>query len=190
MRRWWHALEGKFWPLSALLCGPWQAPLVLWLASRLSAGTPLGAFISANYNGIKSVLVLVFSLYFMLAFMMWVVGRRRPAQVTHRETDEVDKQAVMGLSLKQIIGWGCMGMVMLPILIILSAMTNQAYFMDTFKHLSGREPTINPGFVWLISLSTVIMIPIMVIWLIWMWRAWSNTNAGEREAESWGYDYD
>jgi hypothetical protein len=190
MRKWWNAFKDKFWPLSALLCGPWQAPLVLSVASRLSADTALGAFILDNYNSIKSVLLLVLSLYFMLAFMMWAVGRRRPTHVTRHEMDEADEQAVMGLSLKQIIGWGCMGMVTLPILIALSAMTNQAYFIDTFKHISGQEPTINPGFIWLISLSTVIMIPIMVIWLIWMWRAWSNTNDGERATESWGYEYD
>ena len=190
MQRWLHACKGKFWPLSALLCGPWQAPLVLSVASRLSADTTLGSVIAANYNGIQSVLVLVFSLYFMLAFMMWAVGRRRPTHATHHDMDDVDEQAVMGLSLKQIIGWGCLGMITLPILIVLSALTQQTYFMATLKHISGQEPTINPGFIWLLSLSTVIMIPIMVIWLIWMWRAWSNTNDSGQAAENWGYEYD
>lgn len=181
--------KGKFWAISALLFGPWHAPMMLSAVSSLTTGTTLGIFISAHYNGMKSVLVVVFSLYFVLAFMMWVVGRR-PADRTHNASGETEGQAVPGLSIKQIIGWGLMAMGIMPALVAISVLTHRAYFVATFDHVFDLDPAMNAGFIWLISISAVIMIPTMVIWLVWMWRAWSMTDDVRGDTDSWGYEHD
>jgi hypothetical protein len=176
MRRLFFTFKGRFWLISAWLLGPWHAPLLVSVVSRLTAGTTLGAYIAAHYNGIRSVLVVTFSLYFMLAFMMWAVGRCHSAHGASDERGETENQEVAGLSIKQILWWGLIGMVTIPALAAMSVLTNRANFVETFNHIFDLDPAMNSGFIWLISLSTVIMIPTMVIWLVWMWRAWSNTD--------------
>lgn len=188
MRIWPQALKGKFWAISALLSGPWNALLAFAVMSHLSKGTTLESYLLLKGDLIKSVLVLAFSLYFVLALMMWAVGRRRPVHETHNDAVGGKEDAVIGLSLKQIIGWGLLGMATVPALAVISVVARQADVVDAFNHFVDQS-AINSGFVWLISISVVIMIPTMVIWLVWMWRAWSSTKQTD-EAASWGYEYD
>ena len=189
MRKLRVVFKDKFWAISALLFGPWHAPLLVALVSRLTAGTAFGTYMSTHYNSIKSICVVVFSFYFVLAFMMWVVGRRS-SRGTRDHTDETGSQAVAGLSIKQIVGWGLIGMSLIPVLVVMSALSNGAYFVETFKHIFALDAAVNAGLIWLISISMVIMVPTMVIWLVWMWRGWSHTDAVRGEASGWGYEYD
>lgn len=189
MRIWPQVFKGKFWAISALLFGPWNALLAFAIMSRLGKGTSLESYLLVQGDLIKSVLVVVFSLYFVLALMMWAVGRRRPGQAAHNDIGGDTEDAIIGLSLKQIIGWGLLGMATVPALAIISVVAQQADVVDALSHFAGQQSAINSGFVWLISISVVIMIPTMVIWLVWMWRAWSRAKQAD-EAANWGYEYD
>lgn len=180
-------LKQKFWPISAILFGPWHAPLMLSAVAGLTAGTALGDLIATNYDSIKSVLVILFSIYFMIAFMMWVV--HRPEQAKGERT-KASYEEIIGLSTKQIIGWGLVGMVMIPALVGLSVFANREYFLDTIQYIVSQDAAVNSGFIWLISISTLVMVPIMVIWLVWMWLAWSKSDYSQVEAESWNYEYE
>lgn len=73
----------NFWPISAIVFGPWHAGLVLLMLSGLTSGTVLGDFISTNYTSLKSIFIVTFSLYFMVAFMMWVVHRPKPEKKSY-----------------------------------------------------------------------------------------------------------
>jgi hypothetical protein len=181
MRKLFSPVKHQFWPITALIFGPWSATAMLSAVARLTAGTAIGAYISAHHNAFKSVLIVVLSLYFVLAFMIWAVGNRRPAK---GRRDETEQQQVAGLSIRQIIGWGLVGMLTIPALAAMSAVGNQAYFVETFKYVFHLDPATNPEFIWLISISTVVMIPTMVIWIVWMWHAWSKTDYSQGKAEN------
>jgi hypothetical protein len=190
MRKPFAVIQQWFWPLSALVFGPWHAPLLLSAVSRLTAGTVIGSAIVTHYNTLKSILVVTFSLYFVLAFMIWVVGKRRPANGPGDEPGVTESGQILGLSTKQIIGWGLVGMVIVPVLVSVSVLTHQAYYVATFKQIFSLDPSMNAGFIWLVSISTLIMIPTMVIWLVWMWRAWAKTDRSQPELGSWDYEYE
>lgn len=189
MRIWPQAFKGKFWPISALLFAPWNALLVFALASYLSKGTAFESYLLLQGDLIKSVLMVIFSLYFVLALMMWAVGRPRPGREAQNDIGGDKADAVIGLSPKQIVVWGLLGMVTVPVLAIISVVAQHADIVDAFNHFVGPQSAINSGFIWLISISVVIMVPTMVIWLVWMWRAWSSAKQTD-EGASWGYEYD
>ena len=190
MQTWLQACKGKFWAISAVLFGPWNALLVLSVMTRLSKGTAFASYLVANGDRMKAILVLLFSLYFVLALMMWAVGRRKPEQRTRGNRGGAEAEAVIGLSLKQIIGWGLLAMATVPALAGISVIMQQADVVDTLNRFVGQQSAINSGFIWLLSISVIIMIPTMVIWLVWMWRAWSSVKQTEDETASWGYEYD
>ncbi len=119
---------------------------------------------AAHTHTLKSILIVLFSLYFMLALMMWVAGKRQPASRSQPEL-----QPVPGLSALQIIGWGLIGIATLPIVMVLSSITQHAHMVTTFQHIFGLDPSMNMGLIWLVSIAMLIMIPTMVIWLVWMW---------------------
>lgn len=183
-------LKRQFWPISALVFGPWHASLCLWAISRLTAGTAIGAYVTAHDTTIRPILVVVFSLYFMLALMMWVTGRRAISSQGCEQEIDVDPQSVLGLSGRQILGWGLLGILTIPLFVWISTVGHQAYVVATFHHIFGHEASASLGFIWLMSIAMLIMIPTMVIWLVWMWRAWVKTDRSRVGADDWNYEYE
>lgn len=181
-------VKRQFWPISALLFAPWHASLFLWALSSLSSGTAVGDYIAAHDSALKSILIVGFSLYFMLALMMWVAGKRQP--VSEQASSRSQNDPVPGLSAMQIIGWGLVGIVTLPVVMMLSTITQRAHMMTTFQHIFGLDVDMNQGLIWLISIAMLIMIPTMVIWLVWMWRAWMRTDRSQMGVDSWDYEYE
>jgi heme/copper-type cytochrome/quinol oxidase subunit 2 len=80
-------------------------------------------------------------------------------------------------------------MATVPALAVISVVAQQADVVDALNHFVRQQSAVNSGFIWLISISVVIMVPTMVIWLVWMWRAWSSAKRTD-EVPSWGYEYD
>ena len=80
----------------------------------------------------------------------------------------------------------------MPALIAISIFTKQNFIDETVTNILAVNPelTVNSGFIWLISLATVVMIPVMVIWLAWMWLAWAKTDFSKVDTESWSYEYE
>ena len=190
MNRILQGLKDNFWPVSALIFCPCHLPLTMAAVVSLTAGTALGTFISAHYSSIETVLAVAFSFYFVLAFMIWVVRGPRKAEGAACRIDARGNEQLDGLSTKQIVVWGIIGMLIMPALVAISAFTKQAYFAETMNQVFMVNPGMNSGFIWLISLSTVVMIPVMVIWLVWMWLAWSKTDLSPADGDTWGYEYE
>jgi hypothetical protein len=184
-------LKNQFWPVSSLAFGPWHAPLFLAMFAGMVQGTALGGLIDTHYTAIKSTLVILFSLYFVVAFMIWIVRGKKPVEQSSRKFDPEYRQQVLGLTTKQIIGWGVVGIITVPLMIVLSAITTHQYFIDTYTQMTANaDPTVNSGLVWLISISVLVMIPVMVIWLVWMWLAWAKAEYAGADVENWSYDYE
>ncbi|MBE7555338.1 MAG: hypothetical protein HS126_30170 [Anaerolineales bacterium] len=190
MNKFWSALKQNFWPISALIFCPCHLPLTMGAVASLTAGTVVGSFISLHYNSIETVLAVAFSFYFVLAFMIWVVRGPQPAKGGACVVDPQGQQRPTGLSTRQIIVWGVIGMFTMPALIAISLFTKQNFADGVIPQIFAVNPEFNSGLIWLISLSTVVMIPVMVIWLVWMWLAWSKTDFSKTETENWGYEYE
>jgi mercuric ion transport protein len=191
MYKLWDGLKQNFWPVSALLLCPCHLPLSMAAIASLTAGTALGAYISTHYSSIETVLAVVFSFYFVLAFMIWIV--RGPAPKQAGAACAIDKNGrlqVRGLSTRQIIVWGIIGMFVMPALIAISTFTKQNYFIGNLAEILTANSEVSSGFIWLISLSTVVMIPVMIIWLVWMWLAWSKRDVSNPDPEPWSYEYE
>ena len=176
-------VKRQFWPISALVFGPWHASLCVWAISRLTSGTALGTYLAAHESAVKPIVVVIFSLYFTLALMMWVAGKRAASR-------DAEAQQALGLSGGQIVGWGLLGILTIPIFIWFSAIEQRAYLVETFHHIFGRDPSANLGLIWLISIAMLIMMPTMVVWLVWMWRAWAKTDRSRMGVDDWDYEYE
>ena len=176
-------IKRRFWPISAVVFGPWHAPLCVWAMSRLTDGTALGRYLAAHDDTVRPIVVVIFSLYFTLALMMWIAGKRATLR-------DADAEEALGLSSRQIVGWGLFGILMIPAFIWFSTVEQQAYIVETFHHIFDRDPSANLGLIWLISIATLIMIPTMVIWLVWMWRAWAKTDRTRMGVDDWDYEYE
>lgn len=179
-------IKRNFWPISSIVFGPWHAGLMLMLVAGVTSGTILGDYIAANYDSIKSILVVTFSLYFMVAFMMWVVHRPKP------EKKEVSGQRkeIIGLSVAQILGWGVVGIVAVPLLMAISVYSYWEYFSETIAYILSLDAAMNAGFIWLISIAALVMTPVTVIWLAWMWLAWNRAEYADLDMENWSYEYE
>ncbi len=185
-----RSLKQQFWPISALIFCPCHLPLSMSAIASLTAGTTIGAFISTYYSSIETVLAVAFSFYFVLAFMIWVVRGPRPAEGAVCAVDAKGNRRLSGLSTRQIIVWGVIGMFTMPALVAISVFTRQEFFNETVTQIVALDTVFTSGFVWLISLATVVMIPVMVIWLVWMWLAWSKADFSQADPEHWSYEYD
>lgn len=179
-------LKRNFWPISSIAFGPWHAGLMLAILAGVTSGTVVGDYISANYASLKSIFVVSFSLYFMVAFMMWVVHRPKSEQ----KAVAGQRKAIIGLSLPQILGWGVVGIVTVPLLMAVSVFSNLEYFSETIEYILSLDAAVNAGFVWLISIAALVMTPITIIWLVWMWLAWNRAEYSELEMENWSYEYE
>ncbi len=190
MQKLWIGLKQNFWPISALIFCPCHLPLSMAAVASLTAGTFVGAFISTHYSSIETVLAVAFSFYFVLAFMIWVVRGPQPVKGQTCVIGPRGEQRPTGLSTKQIVVWGIIGMFMMPALISISLFTKQNFADGVLSQVFAINPDLNSGLIWLISLSTVVMIPVMVIWLVWMWLAWSKRDYSQGDADSWNYEYE
>jgi len=190
MNKIWAPFKQYFWPVSALIFCPCHLPLTMTAVASLTAGTIIGTYITRNYSSIETVLAVAFSFYFVLAFMIWVVRGPQQPEGAACAIDEKGNQCVSGLSTKQIIVWGIIGMLTMPALIAISIFTRQNFIDETVTQVFAINPAFNSGFIWLISLSTVVMIPVMVIWLVWMWLAWTRVDVSKVDTENWSYEYE
>ena len=183
-------IKQNFWPISALIFCPCHLPLTMAAVASLTAGTAIGAYISTYYSSIETILAVVFSFYFVLAFMIWVVRGPTPQEGAACPINKKSNQQLGGLSTKQIIIYGIIGILIMPALVAISGFTKQEYFVETINQIFTFNPAANSGFIWLISLSTVVMIPVMVIWLVWLWLAWSKADLSKDAAENWSYEFE
>lgn len=190
MKQFWMSLKQYYWPISALIFCPCHLPLTMTAVASLTAGTALGAYFSRYYSSIETVLAVTFSFYFVLAFMIWVVRGPQQPEGAACVIDEQGKQRLNGLSTRQIIVWGIIGMFTMPALIAISIFTRENFVNETVTQILAVNPEINSGFIWLVSLATVVMIPVMLIWLAWLWLAWVKTDLTQVDTESWNYDYE
>ncbi len=189
-QKFWMALKQNFWPISALIFCPCHLPLSMSAVAGLTAGTVVGSFIAANYGTIETVLAVAFSFYFVLAFMIWVVRGPRPVKGAACVIDLKGQARPTGLSTQQIIVWGVIGMLMMPALVSLSLFTRKNTLDQSIIQSLIANVEVNSGLIWLISLATVVMIPVMVIWLVWMWLAWAKRDGSRVDQENWGYEYE
>ncbi len=189
MKKLWTTFKQHYWPISALIFCPCHLPLTMAAVASLTAGTVIGGYISTYYSTIETILAVTFSFYFVLAFMIWVVRGPQKSEGTVCALDQAG-QRPSGLSTKQIIVWGVIAMFIMPALIAISVFTKENLADQTVSQILAVSPGLSSGLIWLISLSTVVMIPVMVIWLVWMWLAWSKTDFSKTEPESWNYEYE
>jgi hypothetical protein len=190
MKKFKASLKQYFWPVSALVFCPCHLPLTMAAGASLTAGTALGAYINSNYSSIETVLAVSFSFYFVLAFMIWVVRGPQQADGAACAVDENGQVCLNGLSTQQIVVWGLIGMFTMPALIAISIFAKENFVDQTITPMLAASPIINSGFIWLVSLATVVMIPVMIIWLVWMWLAWTKTDPSKVNTETWTYEYD
>ncbi|MGE3540408.1 MAG: hypothetical protein AB7N91_23565 [Candidatus Tectimicrobiota bacterium] len=185
MRTVYRGLKRYGWPLSALLLGPWSGGLLFSLALDVTAGSSVGVALVRHYDVLRTVLVSLCSLYCGLAFMMWVVGKR-----PRMAAEAAPRLESSGFSSAQVLGWGLLGVLLIPLIAFLSTLQHQSYLGAALTRAFRMDPAMNAGFLWLVSLSTLIMTPIMVVWLVWMWRSWVTHTPVEAEAQSWEYEHE
>ncbi|MCB0154471.1 MAG: hypothetical protein KDF65_06695 [Anaerolineae bacterium] len=186
----WNNFKQNFWPISAIIFCPCHLPLTMTGVASLTAGTFIGSFISTYYSSIESVLAVTFSFYFVVAFMIWVV--RGPQQKAGMACviDEQGHKHLAGLSTKNILTWGIIGMFITPALVSVSFFAQKDIIPEADLRLIIASMDYNSGLVWLLSITMVVMIPVMVIWLVWLWLAWSKTDLSRLEGEDWNYEYE
>ncbi len=186
MRPWFLFLHRQFWPLSALLFGPWSGALLVSWAIQLTAGSQAGESIHTHADALRVVLVSLGSLYCVLAFLRWTVGRPAPGPEPPAPRSEV----AHGLSTGQIMGWGLLGVLLIPALVLLSTISYQSYFVSAFTQIFHLDSSMNMGLIWLVSIAMLIMTPIMVVWLVWMWRIWATHRTSQEAADTWDHEYE
>jgi hypothetical protein len=185
-----QSLKQNFWPISAIIFCPCHLPLTLSAFASLTAGTFFGAFVSSHYNSIESVLAVAFSFYFVLAFMIWVVRGPKQSAGTACLIDAEGRQKLSGLSTKNIVVWGVIGMLIVPALVSISVFAEKDFFDNPILQTIVANTDYNSGLIWLISITIVVMIPVMVIWLVWLWLAWVKTDRTNPDLEEWHYEYE
>ncbi len=189
MNQVWQSLKDNFWPVSAILLCPCHLPLSMTGIAMLTAGTAFGAFLTTHYSTIESVLAVTFSFYFVMAFMIWVVRGPKQREGAACVIDTDGSRKLSGLSTKNIIVWGIIGMFVVPALVSVSVFVQIDFFSAEVLQTIATNTDYNSGLIWLFSLTVVVMIPVMVIWLVWLWLAWLKTDRDDPTLD-WGYDYE
>jgi len=190
MQKLWQNLRQNFWPISAIIFCPCHLPLTMSAVASLTAGTVIGGYISTYYNSIESVLAVTFSFYFVVAFMVWVVrGPKKPEGAACR-IDANGNQQLDGMSTKQIVTWGIIGMFIIPALVSISFFSRSDLALQNGLKIAMTNMEYTSGLIWLVSITLVVMIPVMVVWLVWLWQAWVKTDLSQIEGDPWGYDYE
>ncbi len=190
MNKFKEKLKKNWWPISAMIFCPCHLPLSMGIIVFLTAGTTVGTYLSQNYSAIESVLAVTFSFYFVIAFMIWAVRGPQMAEGQVCIVDENGRQQVEGLTTKQIVMWGILGMFTMPLLISASLLVRNDILGDVITTMRSID-VANSGMIWLISISTIVMIPVMIIWIAWMWITWTRVDHNTAEtAEDWQYEYE
>ena len=183
-------LKDNYWPISAIIFCPCHLPLTMSAAATLTAGTVVGHYITTHYSAIETVLAVTFSFYFVLAFLMWVVRGPKQREGSVCLIDEQGNKRLSGLSTKQIVIWGVIGMLVTPTLTSISLFTDQDLIRQTAIRQAIITMEYNSGLIWLTSLALVVMIPVMVVWLVWLWLAWSKIDPTRYDLGDWHYEFD
>ncbi|MEI2613147.1 MAG: hypothetical protein V9G20_31290 [Candidatus Promineifilaceae bacterium] len=182
-------IRKNWWPISAILFCPCHLPLSMGAIVGLTAGTSVGALLTTHYASIESTLAVAFSFYFVMAFMIWAV--RGPRTQTGEAVCVIDANGNLrraGFSTKQIIIWGIGSALLMPILVLAGFLIKDDLLGKIMTGAEGFDMA-NSGFIWLISISTIVMIPVMVVWIAWMWAMWSRTDV-TAEPQEWEYEYE
>lgn len=179
-------LKRHFWPVSAMVFCPCHLPLSMSAVATVSAGTFVGTFVTTYYSTIESILAIAFSCYFVLAFMIWAVRGPQQSRGGACPVDEDGRPLLPGLSTLQIIAWGIVGMLIMPLMVTASLFVREDLIGEFIA--AAQMVDFNSGLVWLLSISILVMIPVMVIWLVWMWIAWTNTDPDL--VDDWQYEYE
>jgi len=158
--------------------------------ASLTAGTVVGTYITANYNSLESSLAIVFSFYFVVAFMIWVVRGPQDPEGASCAITPGEQKRLAGLSTKQIITWGIIGMLAMPALVSIGLFTEKELISTNMFNTIITTMDYNSGLIWLISIATVVMIPVMVVWLVWLWIAWAKTDPSQMDSDQWSYEYE
>lgn len=179
-------LKRHFWPISAIVFCPCHLPLTMSGVALVTSGTAFGSLVTAYYGPIESVLAILFSCYFVLAFMIWAVRGPQKAKGAACLLDDNGQPVLSGLTTRQIISWGVVGMLTMPFLVTASLFVRTDLISEFVS--AAQQVEFNSGLIWLLSISTLVMIPVMVIWLVWMWIAWTNVDPDL--VEDWQYEYE
>ena len=188
MKRFTNFVKRNWWPISAMIFCPCHLPLSIGGLLAITAGTSVGAYLTAHYASIESTLAVLFSFYFVVAFLIWALRGPRAAEgaACSINTDGTARPA--GFSVKQILGWGLGSALIMPTLVLAGVIVRDDL---PGKIVAGARDfdMSNSGFIWLISISTIVMIPVMVVWIAWMWVMWSRVDESD-EPEKWEYEYE
>lgn len=190
MQNVWQTLKRNYWPISAMIFCPCHLPLTMNAVASLTAGTYLGSRFMANYSSIETVLAVVFSLYFVMAFMIWMVRGPKQREGAVCVIDDHGNKRLSGLSTKQIVIWGVIGILVTPTLTSVSLFTDQDLIHQTALRQAIATMEYNSGLIWLTSLALVVMIPVMIIWLVWLWLAWTKIDPTRYDLGEWTYEFD
>ncbi len=182
-------LRENFWPISAILFCPCHLPLSMGLLVSITAGTTFGAYLASHYASLEASMAVIFSLYFVVAFLIWAVRGPQASKGEACAFDEHGNPVRAGLSTKQIIMWGLVTALAMPLLITASLFVRQDLIGQIVAGMQGMDLS-NSGFIWLISISTIVMIPVMLVWIIWMWVTWSKAENKDAKQEHWNYEYE
>lgn len=190
MKNFRQRLKDNYWPISAMIFCPCHLPLTMSAAASLTAGTVIGQYIASHYSAIEMVLAITFSFYFVLAFLIWVVRGPKQREGAACVIDTDGTKRLSGLSTKQIVIWGVIGMLLTPTLTSISLFTEQDLVQQSAIRQAIATMEYNSGLIWLTSLALVVMIPVMVVWLVWLWLAWSKIDPSRYDLGDWTYEFD
>ena len=75
----------------------------------------------------------------------------------------------------------------MPTFITASVIARSRIVREIIAGSAGFDFT-ESGFIWLVSLSAIVMIPVMVVWLAWMYITWTQVDPDS--INDWEYEYD
>ena len=188
MKRFTNFVKRNWWPISAMIFCPCHLPLSIGGLLAITAGTSVGAYLTAHYASIESTLAVLFSFYFVIAFMIWAVRGPKAEEGAACAVNSSRKPSQTGFSTKQIISWGLGSALIMPTLVLAGVIIRDDLPRKIMEGARDFDMA-NSGFIWLISISTVVMIPVMVVWIAWMWVMWTRSDA-TAEPEKWEYEYE
>lgn len=186
MKTFTNFVKRNWWPISAILFCPCHLPLTVGGLTALTGGTSFGTYLLVHYTSIESTLAVLFSFYFVVAFMIWAV--RGPQEAAACKVDARGNAVPKGFTTQQIIVWGLGSALIMPMLVLAGFIVREDLPGQLMAAIHEFDMA-NSGFIWLISISTVVMIPVMVVWIAWMWVMWTHSD-GSAEPEKWEYEYE
>jgi hypothetical protein len=178
-------IKRHWWPISAVLFCPCHLPLSMGAIAALASGTLFGAVFSAWYSTIETVLAIVFSFYFVIAFLLWLASGPLMLDKSARTCNTARKPA---FSTSQTVSWGVGSALLMPTLVLSAFVSRNGLLEEIVRGARGFDWT-NSGFIWLLSISAIVMIPVMVVWIAWMWIMWTRHDP-DSPPEKWEKEYE